>query len=177
MGILKIYHQRGKRGISGFILLEVILSMMILGIAIAALMRSFTTSLATVRKAQILTTSCLLAQQILEEYEVIPPQEDHMEGNFSSPAEDQGYYKSDEKPTSDPYKYYYWIVDVEDVEVDYPDFSLKGDSDELENLTRISVTILYDDGRLKQFTPVRVETYLTTVEKFTYNSKKENKLY
>ena len=40
--------------------------MMILGIAIAALMRSFTTSLATVRKAQIVTTSCLLAQQVLE---------------------------------------------------------------------------------------------------------------
>ena len=171
------YHARREKGIYGFILLEVILSMMILGIAIAALMRSFTTSLATVRKAQIVTTACLLAQQVLEEYEVIPPQDDHMEGNFAFPAGEDGYYMREEKPTSDPYKYYYWIVDVEEVEVEYPDFSLKGESDELENLTKITVAILYDDGRLKQFTPVRVETYLTTTEKFTYNSKKENKLY
>jgi type II secretory pathway pseudopilin PulG len=166
----------GNKQTAGFILLEVILCMMILGIAIAALMRSFTTSLATVRKAQIVTTACLLAQQILEEYEVIPPQGDHLEGNFSSTEEGEDI-SSDGKPASDPYKYFYWVVDLEDVPVEYPDFSLKGERDELENLTKITVTILYDDGRLKQFTPVRVETYLTTTEKFTYNSKRENKLY
>jgi type II secretory pathway pseudopilin PulG len=174
MGTWHKNHRRIKRGI-GFILLEVILSMMILGIAIAALMRSFTTSLATVRKAQIVTTACLLAQQKLEEYEVIPPQGDHDEGYFTSSEE--GDYSTVGKPVSDPYRNYYFIVDLEEVEVDYPDFSLKGDSDEMENLTKITITIVYDDKRLKHFTPVRVETYLTTTEKFTYNSRKENKLY
>ncbi|MBN1902081.1 type II secretion system protein [Candidatus Sumerlaeota bacterium] len=175
MRIWRKYHRQKGMGY-GFILLEVILSMMILGIAIAALMRSFTTSLATVRKAQIVTTASLLAQQILEEYEVIPPQGDHAEGDFSSSLED-GDFTNDAQTGSDPYKYYYWVVDLEEIEVDYPDFSLKGESDEMENLTKITVSIIYNDGRLKQFTPIRVETYLTTSEKFTYDSKRENKLY
>ena len=54
-----------KSAHTAFILLEVVLSIMILGVAIAALMRSFTVSLATARKTQVVTTACLLAQLVL----------------------------------------------------------------------------------------------------------------
>lgn len=161
-----------------FVLLEVMLSIVILGVAIAALMRSFTVSIAATRKAQIITTATLLAQQILEEYEVAPPQEDHMEGVFGSSEDD---YEYDEKALLDKetrqYKSYSWVVDVEEVEVEYEDIAFEGGRDELENLTMITVNIIYNDGRLKRFTPVKVQTYLTNAEKFTYSSKKENQLY
>ena len=166
-----------RLGKNGFVLLEVILSVVILGVAVAAILRSFTVSLATARKAQIVTTSCLLAQQVLEEYEVVPPQENHVEGAFGAIEEDA--YNSDGTVNELPSKYknYYWVVDVEEEELDYPDVSFEGEREEFENLTKLSVTIVYDDGRLKRFTPVRMETYLTNTEKFTYTSKKDNMLY
>jgi len=160
---------------SAFVLLEAIISIMILGVAIAALLRSFTVSLATVRRSQIVTTSCLLGQQVLEEFEVVPPQGDHDEGKFLSP--EQGEYETDETGDRGKYRNYYWEVDIEEEEVDYPDVSFEGEIDEFETLTRIKLTIIYDDKKMKRFTPVHIETYLTNTEKFTYTSKRENKQY
>lgn len=165
-----------KSAHTGFILLEVVLSIMILGVAIAALMRSFTVSLATARKTQVVTTACLLAQQVLEEYEVVPPQDDHAEGNFGI-EEDLYAVDGSSQKQSTQYKNYYWILDVEEVPVDYPDVSFEGEKEDFENLTKLSLTIIYDDGHMKRFTPVRLETYLTNAEKFTYSSKKDNKFY
>ncbi len=160
---------------NGFVLLEVILSVMILGIAIAALLRSFTVSLASARKAQIVTTATLLAQQILEEYEVIPPESDHMEGSFGSAEEsfDQDMAAREMKQ----FQNYYYRVDVEEVPVEYEDITYMTRDSELDILKKISITIIYDDGHLKRFTPVRVETYLTATEKFSYTSRSENRLY
>jgi type II secretory pathway pseudopilin PulG len=163
---------------AAFILLEVIISMMIISIAIAALLRSFTVSLASARKTQIVTTACLLAQQILEEYEVVPPQGDHDEGKFDSPDSDEAWEVDGSAYNKrNPFRFYYWTVDVVEEEIDYPDVSFEGEIEEFENLLKLIVTIRYDDGRLKKFTPVKIETYLTTAEKFTYSSKKDNNLY
>lgn len=141
-----------------------------------AFLRSFTVSLNTARKAQIITTATLLAQQVLEEYEVIPPQGNHEEGSFVGNQED---YDEDNSPNIEKaqYKNYYWTVDMEEVRVEYPDASFEGDTKDFENLTKMTVTIIYDDKKLRQFTPIKVVTYLTNAEKFTNNSKKENKLY
>lgn len=167
-----------KKITRGFVLLEVILSIMILGIAIAALLRSFTISLASARRAQITTTATLLAQHILEEYEVVPPQEDHMEGSFAPSDEDYYYDEVEEaRKESRRLKHYYWMVDVEIIDVDYPDHTFEGDLEDFERLIKLSVTIIYDDGQMKRFIPVRLETYLTEIEKFTYTSKRENQLF
>lgn|GEM_PF-570037 len=161
---------------SGFVLLEVILSVLILGIAIGAFMRSFTVSLATARRAQIITTASLLAQQVMEEYEVIPPEGNHEEGTFVG---DENSYSENDMPDAEArqYKNYYWSVDVEEVPVEYQDLTFDGDLGDFENLTKVSVTIIYDDKHLKRFTPIRAVTYLTNAEKFTYTSKMENRLY
>jgi len=166
-----------RKSRAGFVLLEVILSIIILGIAVSAFLRSFTVSLAAAKKAQIVTTACLLCQQVIEEYEVIPPQDDHSEGTFGT-SSDELYLGSDYKNKgTTTFENYYWVVDVEDVEVEYPDITFESSDEEYDMLTKITVSIIYDDGRLKRFTPVTVETYLTNTEKFTYASKKENKLY
>jgi len=176
--ISRIRHPNCRtRFAKSFILLEVIVSLMILGVAIAALLRCFTLSLASARKAQIITTACLLAQQILDEYEVVPPQDNHAEGNFAPLDENPAPGQESAASSSSMLKRFYWTADVEEVEVDYPDFTLESEHEEFENLTKLTVTIIYDDGRLKRFTPVRVQTYLTNTEKFTYSSKNENKLY
>jgi hypothetical protein len=161
---------------SGFVLLEVVLSVLILGIAIGAFMRSFTVSLATARRAQIITTASLLAQQVMEEYEVIPPQGNHEEGTFGG---EENSYSEDGLPDAEAgqYKNYYWSVDVEEMPVEYQDLSFDGDLKDFESLTKVAVTIIYDDKHLKRFIPIRAVTYLTNAEKFTSASKKENKLY
>jgi len=166
-----------ERPSKSYILLEVIVSMAILGVAIAALLRSFTVSLASAKRAQIITIACLLSQQVIDEFEVVPPQDAHAEGNFIPPEADISQGEGSPARSSSLLKYFYWTVDVEEVEVDYPDFTFEGEHEEFENLTKMIVTIIYDDGRLRRFTPVRVETYLTSTEKFTFSSKNDNKLF
>jgi type II secretory pathway pseudopilin PulG len=160
----------------GFVLLEVILCILILGLSMGAFLRSFTVSLNTARKSQILTTATLLAQQVLEEYEVIPPQGNHEEGSFVGNEDD---YDEDNLPNLEKaqYKNYYWSVDMEEIRVEYPDASFEGDTKDFENLTKMTVSIIYNDKNLRHFTPIKVTTYLTNAEKFTNNSKRENKLY
>ncbi|HQH12486.1 MAG TPA: type II secretion system protein [Candidatus Sumerlaeota bacterium] len=160
----------------GFVLLEVILCILILGLSMGAFLRSFTVSLNTARKSQILTTATLLAQQVLEEYEVIPPQGNHEEGSFVG---NEGDYDEDNFPNLEKaqYKNYYWSVDMEEILVEYPDASFEGDTKDFENLTKMTVSIIYNDKNLRHFIPIKVTTYLTNAEKFTNNSKRENKLY
>jgi hypothetical protein len=175
-GFIQSLHPQKRPSLS-YILLEVIVSMVILGVAIAALLRSFTVSLASAKRAQIITIACLLAQQVLDEFEVVPPQDSHAEGNFL--PDEPGGYQGEGSParSSSMLKYFYFTVDVEEEEVDYPDMTLEGELEEFENLTKMAVAIIYDDGRLKRFTPVKVETYLTSTEKFTFSSKNDNKLF
>lgn len=165
----------GKSARRGFVLLEVILSIVILGLAMAAVLRSFTLSLSAARKAQVVTKACFLAEQILEEYEVIPPQGDHAEGDFSEGIEED--YSSEDEAGTEMYRNYYWTMDAEEVEVDYEDISFERDREEFEALTKVTVTIIYDNNRQKRFTPVRIETYLSNADKFTYMSRKENHIY
>jgi len=143
-----------------FILLEVIVSLVILSLTIATFMRSFAVSLGSIKKAEIVTKATFLANRLLDEYEIEPPELDESEGDFG-----------------EEYPYFQWTTSVEDVEVEYEDIPLEDVVDEFERLTKITISVYYDDGRLRTFRACKVATYLTGLEKFTHESKKQNKLY
>jgi len=130
-----------------FILLEVIVSLVILSLTIATFMRSFAVSLGSIKKAEIVTQATFLANRLLDEYEI------------------------------EKYPFFQWTTSVEDIEVEYKDIPLEDVVDDFEILTKITISIYYDDGRLRTFRACKVATYLTGLEKFTHESRKQNRLY
>ncbi len=143
-----------------FILLEVIVSLVILSLTIATFMRSFAVSLGSIKKAEIVTQATFLANRLLDEYEIEPPELDESEGDFG-----------------EKYPFFQWTTSVEDIEVEYKDIPLEDVVDDFEILTKITISIYYDDGRLRTFRACKVATYLTGLEKFTHESRKQNRLY
>ncbi len=156
----KEYHASPLVEKYSFILLEVIVSLVILSLTIATFMRSFAVSLGSIKKAEIVTHATFLANRLIDEYEIEPPELDESEGDFG-----------------EEYPYFQWTTSVEDVEVEYEDIPFEDVVDEFERLTKITISIYYDDGRLRTFRACKVTTYLTGLEKFTHESKKQNMLY
>lgn len=145
---------------SGFILLEVIVSLVILSLTIATFMRSFAVSLGSIKKSEIVNQAMFFAHRLLDEYEVEPPELDESEGDFG-----------------EEYPYFSWTTSVEDVKVDYEDIPLEDVVDQFDDLTKITISVYYDDGRLRKFLACQVTTYLTGLEIFSHECKKENRLY
>lgn len=65
--------RRRRRATTGFVLLEVLVSMVILGIAMATMMRSFTLSIAAIRNNDVTTQATVLAETLLQSLEAEPP--------------------------------------------------------------------------------------------------------
>lgn len=152
---------RGRRRSPGFVLMEVLVSLTILGIAVAALMRSFTISLTAIRKNEISTQACVLAESILQAAEVDPPASRKTEGNF----EEEGFPR------------YSYTLEYQEEEIKYRNLKNSAKDADLRPLRHVRLTITYSDGRLKQFNPVEVETFLLPMERFTQRSKHENELF
>lgn len=143
------------------VLLEVIVSLVILGISVATLMRSFTISMTAIRKNDVTTQACLLAESLVQDFEINPPKTKTARGSF----EEMGYPK------------FFWNMDIKEEEIKYRNLKTKSRVDNLKPLQKMHVTITYDDGRLKKFSPVDMEVYLMPIERFTFRSKFLNELF
>ena len=148
---------RRARG-GGFALVEVILALTILGIAVSALMHSFTQSFQATRVMEIQTQAAMLAQQLMEEYEVRPPQEELIEAGFGP-----------------SYPTFWYQVRMEYVEPQYP---RQGRQDrEIEQyfaMRRLDITIHYRDltDPRRDFIPLRVSTAIVGFEKYSADTKR-----
>jgi hypothetical protein len=134
--------------------------MIILGVAISAIMRSFTVSLASIRKSEAITTGIFLAQQLLEQYEIELPEESSIEGNFG-----------------DNYPHFRYITHFEEIDINYKDVALESLVEDFVRPTQVTIDVYYDDERMKRFRAVQLVTYVTGVEKFDYKSKMLQKRY
>lgn len=152
---------RGRSRTGGFVLMEVIVSLVILGLAVAALMRSFTISITAIRKNEVVTQACVLAESVLQAIEVEPPTSKKSEGTF----EEMGFPK------------YSWTLEYAEEEIRYKDLRNSAKDADLRPLRHVRLTITYDDGRLKRFNPVQVETFLLPFERFSQRSKQLNDLF
>ena len=144
---------------AGFVLLEVVVSLTILGIAVAALMRSFTISMHAIRKNDVTTQACMLAEGLLQSMEVSPPKEKVSRGTF----EDVGFPK------------FSYEMEFKEEEIRYK--RLKTKPKNLKPLRWVSLRIVYDNGQQKAFSPVQLELYLPPIEHFEFDSKFLNELF
>lgn len=155
MAVLKHSTTKG-----GFVLLEVVVCLIILSVAISAFLRSFSVSIKTIRNAEIVTQASVLAQQLMDEFEIVPPLEALTENEFG-----------EEHPN------FYYVVESEILEPDYEGLALEEDIEEFQTLQQVSISIYYDDGQTRKFRPIKLTCYLTGLEKFSYACKRENQLY
>ena len=152
--------QMRRRRTNGFVLLEVILSLTILGIAVTAFMRSFNQSAQATRLMTVQTQAQFFARQLMEEFEISPPFEGEHEGGFG-----------------DDYREYYWRATVIYEEPDYGG-DLEDDNVKQFNVLRLlDIEIHYDNGRSAPWVPVRVETAIVNYERFTKKSKQSYGLF
>lgn len=149
-----------RRRRAGFVLLEVIVSLVILGISVATLMRSFQLSLNAIRKNDVMTQACVLAEQRIQELESEAPKTSRSNGTF----EEQGY------PS------FSWEAVVKDQDIKYRHLKLKNKVD-FKPVKHVTLKINYDDKRLRKFTPVEVDLYLMPIERFSYKTKWLNELF
>lgn len=151
------------RGRGGFALLEVLISLMILGISIATLMRSFTVSLRAISKNEVITRACGLAEGLVQDFELNPPTSKSSRGDFV----EQGFPN------------YSWTADYEEEEIRYKNLKTKNKirESDLKPLKHLTVKVTYDDGKHPAFSPVELDLYLPPIERFSFQSKWLNELF
>lgn len=139
---------------NGFVLLEVLLSLMILGIAVAAFMRSFTQSLAAAKRIEVQSQAALLARKLMDQMEMTPPADGSSDGDFGT-----------------NYPAYTYRVTMEYEEPNYG--KLDGDDgiEQYYAMRQVEIEINYDDKVHTPFQALRMTTALSGFEKFTYQSK------
>jgi prepilin-type N-terminal cleavage/methylation domain-containing protein len=142
---------------AGFVLVEVLLALTILGIAAMAFMESFTLSLEAARRMEIITQSEFFARQLLDEWEIFPPAEGESEGGFG-----------------DTYRNYFYTVDVQYIDPgdDYDrDLEIPDDVEQLFALRMVHLEVYYDDGRHEPIKAIALDTAIVGAEKFSVQSK------
>lgn len=149
----------------GFMLLEVLLSMVILSVMLTALLRAFILSNNSMREAKIVATASYLAETMLEDYELEPPLDGNEEGTF---AEDKRF--------GEDYQAYSWERRVEEIEPRYREMP-RGMQRDIETMMEIRLRIIYDDGKTRRFVPMDVTTYLLDSQLFTDDALRTNQLY
>jgi hypothetical protein len=147
--------RHARRSRLGFVLLEVIVSFTILGVVVMACMRSFTLSLKAVRMMEIHTQALFLAQQLMEEFEIFPPEGDDADGVFG-----------------EAYEAFTYHVNVNIADPNYG--QIEGDEgiDQYFAMRELEIEIWYDAK--KGANPVRVLTLPTAMigfEKFSAETK------
>ncbi len=147
--------ERCRKNISGFVLMEVIVSMLIIGIALSVILRSFNTSADSNVRTQISTTALFLIQKIL--FEIDFNTDDYKEGTY-------------EGSFGDDYPNFYWRITAYEYEPEYDDVTLENDIEEVAGLKDYQIDIVYNDQRGRYFIPISLKTSALGAEKFSYAS-------
>lgn len=149
-----------RRRASGFVLLEVIVAMVILGISIATIMRSFTLSLAAIRANDATTRATVLAQTALQTMEAEPPEKGRTRGDFEL----------------DGFPDYSYEVETEDEKIKYR-IKTQAKIEGLRELKVCHLTISYNDPNGSVSEPADAYLILPPLERFSYESKLRNELF
>ena len=165
--ISRRHRARARRGLRSFVLLEVLLSVVIAGVTLTAVLDAFITVLGTMRDKQTILTASLLAESLMAEYQIEPPEEGDEDGWF---ADDPRYGEEFER--------FSWRRDVESFEPDYDDVPSEL-LQELEHVYEMELTIYYhyDRRRDARWAPVRLTTYIVEPTIFTEDAMFQNQLF
>ncbi len=155
----RLCHRNGREA-SAFILLEVMIALVILGVGVAALMRSFTISLEAARQAEIINTATLLAESFLDEIQVAPPAEEHVAGTFG-----------------ENYPGYSFDLTTIVEEIDYRSIKRAREAKNFRELRRVHLDVYYEHPRRGRFRTVSVDSALSGITKFTEGAMQEYHLF
>ena len=140
--------------------------MMILSIALVGLLRGFIVSMEAMRDIRITTTASLLAESLLEDYELEPPLEGSEDGSFL-----------DDSRFGEPFVDYRWEREVEEIEPDYDEIPRSPLQDE-EPIYRMDLRIIYDSEQLRDpVVPIQITTYLMQPQIFSDDAVRSNQLF
>jgi type II secretory pathway pseudopilin PulG len=148
--------------VHSFVLLEIIVAMVILGMAMAAVLRGYANGLKALSKDRNVTEAGFLAQSLINQFEIDAPEEDSVEGNFGS-----------------DFPRYSYKAEFDLIELKYKDIETKLDRKKLEGLRKVRIEI-YRASSTRGGSPELVlgfETYLTKVEKFAPRTMFTNALF
>lgn len=151
---------RQRRPRHGFVLLEVLVSLLILGISLMAITRSLTQSMKAVRLMEIKTQAQFFAMQVMHELEVNPPDEGSSVGGFG-----------------DDYKEYSFQLDVKYESPKYGRIDGAKDVERFFPMRLVTISILYKDETHTPFTPLTLETAIVGFEKFSSPTKQSYGFY
>jgi len=157
---------RPSRRVVAFILLEVMVAVVILGIAAAVSMRSVMLSMHATRELEISMRASLLAQAMMESWDLAPPVEGKTDGSF---GEDPNYGKE--------YAFYFYKMEVEEKKVEYDDVSEEGTKREFVPLKKVHLEIIYDDQKNRQYRPLDIYTSVLGLDPVSPQSRQANQLF
>jgi len=157
---------RRRASHAGFILLEVMTAVVILGIACAVLIRSFIQSMHASRQVEITLRAGMLAQAVVETLDLFPPEEGKISGSFG------------EDPTfGAPYQYYFYEMETEVDTIDYKDVEMEGMRRDFVPLRTVRLRIIYDDGRNRRFVPIDLKTCVIEDDPFSPATRRNYQLF
>jgi len=144
-----------------FILLEILVALVILGVALAAVLRSFTNGLKSISYDRKISQAVLLAQALLEDFEIEPPEEDRAEGTFEPDWPDYSYQ-----------------AEFERVAIKYRDITASTFKRNLEPMRKVTLRIYYrGPNSIRTVSLLELETYLTDIEKYAPATKNMHGLF
>lgn len=152
------------RARQGFALIEVIITMVILGIAMATMMRSFTLSMAAIRKNDSATEATILAENLLQNIEADPPRRTKRTESLSGTFESQGNPE------------FSYDVKINEEKIKY---RLKTNSpiDGLRDLKIVTGAINYEHPYAGTQKVSDLYLVLSPFERFSFESKFRNELF
>jgi len=134
-----------------FVLLEVLVALVILSLGATAILQSLRQSLKASQHAQVVNTAALLAESLLEEVQVTPP--------------DPGGYSGD---FGEDFPEYNYSMTVKEERMNYRGNERKVDRDDLRPLKLVQLQVFHTKGQERD--PVRVFNISSAVlglQKFT----------
>lgn len=148
-------------GARSFVLLEILIAMVILGMALAGVLQCFTGGLKSISYDRRITQAILLAQGLLDDFEVEAPEEDKVEGDFGPDFPDFSY-----------------VAEFKRVEIKYRDVTSAMHKKELESLRQVTVRIYHKPpSATKTACLLDFETCLTGIEKYARTTRELNALF
>lgn len=144
----------------GFVLLEVIVSMVILGIAMATMMRSFTLSISAIRNNDVTTQATVLAETALQTIEAEPPEKGKTHGDFELEGKPNFGFELD--TTEEKLKYR---------------IKTQSRPENLRSLKICRLQITHLDSHDRLTNPVEAYLVIPPLERFSYESKLRNELF
>lgn len=145
-----------------FALLEVILAVVIISVSFTALLRSFIISMNAIRRNDVITQGCILAEGLMQELEVDPPTSRKTNGNFEA----------------DGFPQYTYEINLTEDKPNYRNMPKGVKLDAPVMIRTVSVDIKYIKPNTNKISHVTtLDLILPPIERWKYESKFLNELF